>query len=149
VLCRENMIKAYKRVVSNKGAAGIDGVRVEDLMAYSRIHWERICEEILAGRYRPDPVKQVEIPKPGGGVRLLGIPTVMDRMIQQAIVHVLTPIFDPGFSEFSFRFRPGRSAQDAVLVSRAHVESGRRWVVDKELERRGHRFVRYADDFQV
>jgi len=221
VLRRENLKAAYERVVSNGGAGGIDGRSVDDLKEQLRTDWPRIREQLLSGTYRPSPVRKVEIPKSGGGKRTLGIPTVMDRMIQQALSQALTPIFDPTFSEDSYGFRPGRSTQDAVLRAKEHIEAAYRWVVDldleaffdtvnhdvliarvkrrvrdkrvlrlighylragmmegglmsprtegtpqggplspllsnillddldKELERRGHRFVRYADDFQV
>ena len=221
VLRRENLMAAYKRVVRNRGAGGVDGRTVDDLKHQIREDWPVIREQLLSGSYGPSPVRKVEIPKPGGGVRMLGIPTVMDRMIQQALAQVLTPIFDPTFSTDSYGFRPGRSAQQAVLRAREHMAAGYRWVVDldlakffdtvhhdvlmrrvsrrvkdkrvlrligrflragmmesgltsprtrgtpqggplspllsnilldeldKELERRGHRFVRYADDFQV
>jgi RNA-directed DNA polymerase len=218
VLRRENLKEAYRRVVRNKGA---DGRSVDDLEHQIRTDWPRIREQLLSGSYEPSPVRKVEIAKPGGGVRMLGIPTVMDRMIQQAVSQVLTPIFDPTFSEDSYGFRPGRSTHQAVLRAREHMAAGHRWVVDldlarffdtvqhdvlmrrvsrrvkdkrvlrligrflrsgmmeggltsprtkgtpqggplspllsnillddldQELERRGHRFVRYADDFQV
>jgi len=222
VLRRENLMAAYERVVSNGGAGGVDGRTVDDLEHQIREDWPRIREQLSSGSYEPSPVRKVEIPKPGGGgVRMLGIPTVMDRMIQQALRQVLTPIFDPTFSEDSYGFRPGRSTHQAVLRAKDHIEAGYRWVVDldlekffdrvqhdvlmarvarqvkdklvlrligsylragmmegglvsprtegtphgsplspllsnilldeldKELERRGHRFVRYADDFQV
>jgi group II intron reverse transcriptase/maturase len=221
VLRRENVMAAYRRVVRNQGAGGVDGRSVDDLKHQIREDWPQIREALLSGTYKPSPVRKVEIPKPGGGVRMLGIPTVMDRMIQQAILQALTPIFDPTFSADSYGFRPGRSAQRAVLRAREYIAEGRRWVVDldlekffdtvqhdvlmsrvarrvrdkrvlrvigrylragimeggvalprkegtpqggplspllsnilldeldKELERRGHRFVRYADDFQV
>lgn len=221
VLRRENLMAAYKRVVSNGGAGGMDGRSVDDLKHQIREDWPRIREQLLSGSYEPNPVRKVEIPKPGGGVRMLGIPTVMDRMIQQALNQALTPVFDPTFSEDSYGFRPGRSTHQAVLRAKEHIEAGYRWVVDldlekffdrvqhdvlmsrvarrvkdkrvlhligsylragmmegglvsprtegtpqggplspllsnvlldeldKELERRGHRFVRYADDFQV
>lgn len=221
VLRRENLKAAYERVVSNGGAGGVDGRTVDDLKHQIREDWPRIREQLLSGSYEPSPVRKREISKPGGGKRTLGIPTVMDRMIQQALHQVLTPIFDPTFSEDSYGFRPGRSAHQAVLRAKEHIEAGFRWVVDldlekffdtvqhdvlmarvarrvkdkrvlrligrylragmmeaglmsprtegtpqggplspllsnilldeldKELERRGHRFVRYADDFQV
>jgi len=221
VLRHENLMAAYRRVVRNKGAGGVDGRSVDDLKHQIREDWPTIRETLLSGRYEPSPVRKVEIPKHGGGVRVLGIPTVMDRMIQQALLQVLTPIFDPTFSEDSYGFRPGRSTHQAVLRAREHIAAGHRWVVDldlekffdtvnhdvlmarvakrvkdkrvlrvigrylragiieggvmslrregtpqggpispllsnillddldKELERRGHRFVRYADDFQV
>ncbi len=222
VLRRENLMAAYKRVVRNRGAGGVDGRTVDDLEHQIREDWPRIREQLSSGSYEPSPVRKVEIPKPGGGgVRTLGIPTVMDRMIQQALRQALTPIFDPTFSEDSYGFRPGRSTHQAVLRGKEHIEAGYRWVVDldlekffdrvqhdvlmarvarrvkdkmvlrligrylragmmegglmsprtegtpqgsplspllsnilldeldKELEQRGHRFVRYADDFQV
>jgi len=130
-----NMRKAFARVVSNKGAAGVDGMFVADLKACLPEHWPRVKAELLEGRYEPMPVLGVEIPKPAGGVRQLGIPTALDRLIQQALHQVLCPIFDPGFSESSFGFRPGRSAHEAVLRAREHVASGRRWVVDMDLEK--------------
>jgi RNA-directed DNA polymerase len=136
VLRRENMVAAYKRVVRNKGAPGVDGLTVEALAAYLREHWARIREELLSERYRPAPVKRVEIAKPGGkGTRMLGIPTVLDRMIQQALLQVLTPIFDPTFSEESFGFRPGRSTHQAVKRAHEHVVAGHGWVVDMDLEK--------------
>ena len=222
VLRRENLMAAYKRVVRNRGAGGVDGRSVDDLKHQIRTDWPRIREQLLSGTYVPSPVRKVEIPKPGGGgVRMLGIPTVMDRMIQQALQQVLTLTFDPTFSEDSYGFRPGRSTHQAVSRGKEHVVAGHQWVVDldlakffdkvqhdvlmsrvarrvkdkrilcvigrylragimedgvvspraegtpqggplspllsnvllddldKELERRGHRFVRYADDFQV
>jgi RNA-directed DNA polymerase len=130
-----NMRKAYERVVGNKGAAGVDGMSVADLGPYLRACWPRVKEDLLAGRYEPMPVLGVEIPKPSGGVRQLGIPTVLDRLIQQGLHQVLCPIFDPHFSESSYGFRPGRGAHDAVLQAREHVASGRRWVVDMDLEK--------------
>ncbi|MGE5484176.1 MAG: group II intron reverse transcriptase/maturase [Ignavibacteriales bacterium] len=134
VVERENMIAAWKRVKANKGAAGVDGMTVDQLTPYLREHWPRIREELLAGRCVPSPVRGVEIPKPGGrGMRKLGIPTVLDRLIQQALQQVLTPIFDPGFSESSYGFRPGRGAHQAILKARSYVAEGRRWVVDLDL----------------
>ena len=121
ILGRENMMAALRRVVANKGAPGADGMPVEELRAYLVANWPRIKEDLLAGRYRPAPVRGVEIPKPGGGKRLLGIPTVLDRLIQQAMHQVLMPLFDPGFSGSSFGFRPGRSAHQAVLAARSHM----------------------------
>ncbi len=136
VLHRENLVKAYNRVRRNAGAPGVDGMTVDELMPYCRANWARTREELLNRRYHPQPVLKVEIPKPGGkGMRMLGIPTVLDRMIQQAILQVLTPIFDPTFSDSSFGFRPGRSAHDAVLQAREHVSAGYRWVVDMDLEK--------------
>lgn len=135
IVGRANMMAAYQRVMANKGAAGIDRMTVEQLQPYLKEHWPRIREELLEGRYRPQPVRGVEIPKPGGGMRQLGIPTVVDRLIQQAMHQVLMPLFDPGFSKASYGFRPGRSAHDAVLAARAHVAEGRRFVVDLDLEK--------------
>lgn len=136
VLRRENVVKAYERVVSNAGAPGVDGVTVDDLKAHCWTHWPRIREELLSERYQPQPVRRVEIPKPDGkGKRMLGIPTVMDRMIQQALLQVLTPIFDPAFSDCSYGFRPGRSAHQAVLKAKEHIAAGHRWVVDLDLEK--------------
>ncbi|MFH1011239.1 MAG: group II intron reverse transcriptase/maturase [bacterium] len=135
VVERENMWKALQRVERNKGAAGVDGMAVSELREYLRKQWPGIKEELLAGRYQPQPVLRVEIPKMGGGVRKLGIPTAVDRLIQQAILQVLSPIVDPTFSTSSYGFRPGRSAHDAVRVARGHVAEGRRWVVDLDLEK--------------
>jgi RNA-directed DNA polymerase len=135
VVSRRNMAAAYTRVVRNRGAAGIDGMTVDELMPYCRTHWPHIREELLSGRYRPRPVRRVMIPKPGGGERMLGIPTVLDRLIQQALLQVLQPIFDPHFSPDSYGFRPGRSAHDALLRAREHVRAGHRWVVDLDLEK--------------
>lgn len=221
VLERANMERAYRRVVRNGGAPGIDGMGTEELLPYLQDEWEPIKSQLLAGTYRPQPVRQVKIPKPGGGTRTLGIPTVLDRMIQQALHQALTPIFDPSFSDRSYGFRPGRSAHQAIQQAQQYVRAGRRWVVDldlasffdrvnhdvlmarvarkvedprilglirrylqagamidgiatvrregtpqggplspllsnilldgldKELERRGHAFCRYADDFQI
>jgi RNA-directed DNA polymerase len=136
VVGRDNMMAAHRRVLANRGSAGVDEMPVEALMPYLKEHWATIKEELLAGHYEPSPVRSVEIPKPGGkGVRLLGIPTVLDRLLQQALQQVLTPIFDPDFSGSSYGFRPGRSAHQAVLAAQGHVTSGRRWVVDMDLER--------------
>ena len=127
---------ALKQVERNKGAAGVDKMTVEQLRAYLREHWLRIKAELLAGEYQPQPVRKVEIPKPGGkGMRMLGIPTVIDRLIQQALHQVLSPLFEPSFSESSHGFRPNRSAQQAVLKAREYVREGRRWVVDIDLEK--------------
>ena len=135
VVSRENMMRAYARVVGNKGAAGIDRMSVVDLKLFLVEQWPRIREELLADRYQPQAVRGVEIPKPGGGVRLLGIPTAVDRLIQQALHQVLMPLFDPGFSDHSYGFRPGRSAHDAVKAAKAHVAGGLRFVVDMDLEK--------------
>ena len=135
VVARENLLDAYRRVMSNKGAAGVDEMPVERLLPYLREHWAQIKESLLSGTYRPQAVRCVEIPKPNGGVRQLGIPTVLDRLIQQALHQVMSPLFEPGFSESSYGFRPGRSAQQAVSQARAYVAEGRRWVVDMDLEK--------------
>ena len=136
VLRRENLIKAYERVKSNKGAAGVDGMSVEELMPYCRENWEQIKQQLLEGTYKPRAVKRVEIPKPGGkGTRMLGIPVVLDRLIQQAILQVLTPIYDPTFSENSYGFRPGRSAHGAVRKVREYINEGYTWTVDMDLEK--------------
>jgi RNA-directed DNA polymerase len=136
VLRRENLVKAYHKIRANKGAPGIDGMTVDDLKPYLKAHWPRIREQLLSGTYTPQPVKRVDIPKPGGkGVRSLGIPTVLDRFIQQAILQVLNPVFDPHFSESSYGFRPGRGAHDAVLAARQYVEDGYRVMVDIDLEK--------------
>ncbi len=221
ILSRENMLKAWKRVKANKGAPGIDGKSIEEFPKFARNHWDNIRESLLAGTYQPLPVRRVEIPKATGGTRPLGIPTVLDRLIQQAIYQVMMPIFDPNFSDHSYGFRPGRSAHNAVYQIREYIREGYRVAVDmdlskffdtvnhdvlmhrvarkvrdkrvlrligkylragvmvngrlqatrkgvpqggplspllanillddldKELERRGHRFVRYADDFII
>lgn len=221
IVSRENMVRAYKRVLSNKGAPGLDGLGVMDLKTYLEANWTVIRTQLLLGEYYPLPVKKVEIPKAGGGKRELGIPTVFDRLLQQAIHQTLQPMYDPEFSDWSYGFRPGRSAQQAVSQSKSHIQSGNSWVIDmdlskffdevphdrlisklrikimdrrvihlierylragimedglvsqrekgtpqggpispllsnivldeldKELEKRGHRFIRYADDFQI
>jgi RNA-directed DNA polymerase len=203
VVERDNLIRALKQVERNGGSPGIDGMTVEGLAPYLRHHWPRLKEALLRGAYVPQPVKRVEIPKPGGGVRKLGIPTVVDRFIQQAILQVFQPEWDPEFSESSFGFRPGRNAHQAVARAQRYVKEGFSWVVDmdvekffdrvnhdklmnevakrvkdrrvlriirrfleagvlspllanllldkldRELERRGHRFVRYADDCNI
>jgi RNA-directed DNA polymerase len=133
VVCRRNMLAACQRVVRNKGAAGVDGMAVDQLADFCKAHWEGIRDQLLGGTYRPQPVRQVEIPKPGGGVRTLGIPTVLDRMIQQALLQVLTAIFDPTFSQHSYGFRPGRSTHQAVKAARDQIAAGGRWVVDMDL----------------
>jgi len=136
VVERENMRVALRRVEANKGAAGVDGMSTEALRPWLKTHWPRIREELLEGKYEPSPVRKVEIPKPGGkGTRMLGIPTVLDRLIQQALNQAMQPIFDLEFSESSYGFRPGRSAHQAVAAAREHVAGGRRWVVDMDLEK--------------
>ncbi|HQT95527.1 MAG TPA: reverse transcriptase domain-containing protein [Thermoanaerobaculaceae bacterium] len=133
VVARSNMWAALRRVEQNKGAPGADGMRVENLREHLKATWEATRAALLNGVYEPKPVRRVEIPKPGGGQRLLGIPTVEDRLIQQALLQVLQPIFDPTFSEHSYGFRPGRSAHDAVKAAKEHIEAGYDWVVDVEL----------------
>jgi RNA-directed DNA polymerase len=135
IVSRGNMMAAYSRVVGNKGAPGVDDMPVSALKDYLQEQWPRIKEELLAGTYRPQPVRKVDIPKPGGGTRMLGIPTVLDRLIQQAMHQVLGALFDPDFSESSYGFRPGRSAHQAVKAAQKHVASGLRWVVDIDLEK--------------
>lgn len=136
VLSRSNMLQAFNRVVSNKGAAGVDGMTVDELWSYCQQHWERHREELFSGTYRPSPVRKVEIPKPGGkGMRMLGIPTVLDRLIQQALLQVLTRLYDPMFSDSSYGFRPGRSTHQALDRAKEHIASGHRWVVDMDLEK--------------
>ena len=130
VLASDNLARAWKRVKANKGAPGIDGVTVQDWPAHARAHWPALREQTEQGRYRPQAVRRVEIPTPDGGKRMLGIPTVTDRVVQQAIAQVLTPIFDPSFSESSFGFRPGRNAHQAIRQVQAFVTDGRRIAVD-------------------
>lgn len=133
---RENMMEAYRKVVGNKGSAGVDDMTVEDLEAHLTKNWQYIRKALVEGRYIPQPVLRVEIPKPGGkGKRQLGIPTVTDRLIQQALHQVLAPIFDKDFSDHSYGFRPGRSAHQAVEAARGYVAGGKRWVVDMDLEK--------------
>ncbi len=172
---RDNLKAALTRVRHNKGSPGIDGMTVDELVTHLRTHGPRSREALLAGTYQPLPVKRQEIPKKAGGVRLLGIPTGLDRFIQQAVLQVLQPRFDPTFSEHSYGFRPGRSAQQAIAKAQRYVEEGRRYgvvierhegtplggplspllanvlldEVDRELEKRGHAFVRDADDCTV
>ena len=221
ILSESNLMRAWKQVRANRGAAGVDGIAIDDFPVYVREHWPRVKQALLDGTYCPSPAKRVEIPKRSGGKRPLGIPTVLDRLIQQAILQVLQPQFDPGFSEWSFGFRPERSAHDAIKTVRAFITQGYKVIVDvdlskffdrvnhdilmarvarkvkdkrvlrligrylragvmvdgelqatcegvpqggplspllanivlddfdKELEKRGHRFVRYADDFVI
>lgn len=135
ILSRENLLSALKRVERNKGSHGVDGMPVQNLRAHVVEHWETMKMELLSGAYQPQPVRRVEIPKPDGGVRLLGIPTVMDRFIQQAIAQVLSSIYDPTFSDHSYGFRPNRSAHDAVRKTKGFMKEGNRWVVDIDLEK--------------
>ena len=134
-LTRENLQAAWKRVKANKGAAGVDGLDIEQTAQAIRNHWPHIRQQLLAGSYRPSPVRKVMIPKPDGSQRELGIPTVLDRLIQQALLQVLQPLIDPTFSKHSHGFRPGRRAHDAVKAARAYVQSGKRVVVDVDLEK--------------
>lgn len=135
ILSRENMLLALKRVEKNKGSHGVDKMPVQNLRQHLVENWSPIREAILKGTYEPMPVRRVEIPKPDGGVRLLGIPTVTDRLIQQAIAQVLSKIYDPMFSEHSYGFRPNRSAHDAVRKAKDYIQEGYRWVVDIDLEK--------------
>jgi RNA-directed DNA polymerase len=135
VVARENAIEALKRVRRNQGSPGIDGMTVVELTPYLHEHWPAIREQLLAGSYQPSAVKRVLIPKSGGGRRQLGIPTVLDRFIQQLLLQVLQPVFDPTFSEHSHGFRPGRRAHDAIREAQRHVQQGNRWVADMDLEK--------------
>ena len=135
VVSRQNMLDAYHRVVRNAGAAGVDRISVDELDVECKAHWETIRQQLLNGTYEPMPVRAVAIPKPGGGERVLGIPTGMDRMIQQALQQVMTPLFDPNFSDASYGFRKGRSAHGAIARARDHIAAGYRWVVDFDLEK--------------
>jgi RNA-directed DNA polymerase len=132
---RDNVLRALRRVERNRGAPGVDGMLVPELRPWLRLHWNEIRHALDAGTYRPSPVRRVTIPKPDGGERELGVPTALDRLIQQAIAQALTPIFDPAFSPHSYGFRPGRSAHQAVRAARAFVVEGYTWVVDVDLER--------------
>ena len=130
-----NLRRALQRVMSNKGSPGVDGMTVEELPDYLRQHWPALREQLLNGTYRPQPVLRVEIPKPDGGVRKLGIPSVVDRFVQQAVLQVLQERWDPTFSEHSFGFRPGRSTHQAVEHAQQYIAEGYRWVVDIDLEK--------------
>src|SRR5215210_2590494 len=134
-VARKYWLLAVKLEGKNNGSRGRQVLSGKELQEYLREKWELIRAELLVGRYRPTAVRRHEIPKSGGGVRQLGIPTVLDRFIQQAILQVLQPIFDPTFSEFSYGFRPGRRAHDAVCQAQRYIQSGRRWVVDVDLEK--------------
>jgi group II intron reverse transcriptase/maturase len=131
---RPNLLAALKRVRRNKGSPGIDGMTVDELSAHLREHWPRLREQVLAGTYQPAQVKQQLIPKANGGMRKLGIPTVVDRFIQQALLQVLQPMFDPDFSKHSHGFRPGHRAHDAIVEAQGYIQAGRKWVVDVDLE---------------
>ncbi|MEN0006892.1 MAG: reverse transcriptase domain-containing protein, partial [Bacteroidota bacterium] len=130
-----NMRKAYQRVMSNRGSSGIDGMKVESLKGYLQENWERIKDDLLHDAYRPKGVRVVMIPKAQGGERQLGIPTVLDRLIQQALQQVLSPLYEPTFSAHSYGFRPKRNAQQAVQKSQGYVREGKRWVVDLDLSK--------------
>jgi group II intron reverse transcriptase/maturase len=134
-LDRDNLNRAFKRVRSNDGSAGVDGMKTTELLNWLRQNKEELIESLKSGKYKPKPVRRVEIPKPGGGVRQLGIPTVLDRMLQQALVQVLQPIFEPKFSESSYGYRPGRKAQDAERKSKEYYDEGYRTVVDIDLSK--------------
>src|SRR5450756_2343412 len=147
---RKNLKEALRQVRSNKGSGGVDGMTVDKLGDYLKQHWPVIREQLLNGIYEPKPVRRVEIPKPdGGGVRKLGIPTVLDRFVQQAVMQVLQRQWNPTFSQYSYGFRPRRSAHHAVVQAQQYIAQGNGWVVDLDLERRGHRCVRYADDCNI
>lgn len=135
VLRRENLTQALKRVKANKGAPGVDGMNVDEVPNYLKGEWPRIRNELLEATYIPSPVRRKDIPKPGGGSRMLGIPTALDRFIGQAILQVLTPIFDPHFSDHSYGFRPKRSAHMAIKRAQSYIQAGHRWVVDMDLEK--------------
>jgi group II intron reverse transcriptase/maturase len=135
VLERNNMLQALQRVLRNKGSHGVDGMKTDELWGHIKEHWASIKTKLLEGKYNPSPVRRVEIPKPDGGIRLLGIPTVQDRMIQQAIAQVLNKIYEPIFSESSYGFRPNRSAKNAIIKSKEYINEGNRWVVDMDLEK--------------
>jgi RNA-directed DNA polymerase len=135
ILSRGNLMTALKRVEKNKGSHGVDGMSSQDLRFHVYKEWTAMKEALLEGTYEPQPVRRVEIPKSDGGVRLLGIPTVTDRFIQQAISQILSPIYDVTFSEHSYGFRPNRSAHDAVRKAKSYIQEGFRWVVDMDLEK--------------
>ncbi len=135
ILCRDNMMLAYKKVKANKGASGIDGIEVDEVKDYLKENWRDIKEQVQKRKYKPQPVRGVEIPKASGGVRKLGIPSVVDRIIEQAIVQVITPIVEPHFSEYSYGFRPQRRAQQAVLKLLEYFDDGYTYIVDIDLEK--------------
>jgi len=135
VVRKENLEQALKQVVANKGGPGVDGMPVDELKRYLKTHWPDLKAQLLDGRYKPRPIKAVDIPKPGGGTRRLGIPIVLDRLIQQAILQVMVPVYDPTFSPHSFGFRPGRNAHQAVRQAQAYIQEGNNWVVDIDLEK--------------
>ena len=135
VVERNNLWRAFERVMRNKGAAGVDGLTVFEFKQWLQQHWPSVKTALLAGDYMPTAIRKVEIPKPNGGVRTLGIPTVLDRLIQQALLQVLQPEFEPRFSEHSYGFRPGRNAWQAVQRAQGYIKEVRRWVVDLDLEK--------------
>jgi len=135
ILSRENMAQAYKKVKANKGASGVDGISVDEIQGYLKENWPRIRECIQQRKYKPQPVLRVEIPKAAGGVRKLGIPSVVDRIIEQAIVQVITPIVEPHFRDYSYGFRPGRRAQQAVIKLLEYLNDGYAYIVDIDLEK--------------
>ena len=135
ILARENMNRAYKHVTAKKSSAGIDGITVDNVSDYIKENWDSIRNQIRNRKYKPQPVRRVEIPKPNGGVRKLGIPTVMDRVIQQGIVQVISPMCEPLFSEWSYGFRPNRSCEMAVRQMLVYLNEGYEWIVDIDLEK--------------
>ena len=135
ILSRENMALAYKKVKANKGVSGVDGISLDRIQGYLKDNWPSIKERIQKRKYKPQPVLRVEIPKPTGGVRKLGIPSVVDRIIEQAIVQVITPVVEPYFSDYSYGFRPGRRAQQAVIKLLEYLNDGYTYIVDIDLEK--------------
>jgi len=135
VVARSNMQRAYQQLMRNHGAPGVDGMRTEDLKPWLVAHWRSVKQALLDGRYIPQSVRKVDIPKPNGELRTLGVPTVIDRLIQQALHQVMQPLFEPTFSEHSYGFRPNSSAQQAVLRAAQYMREGKRWVVDMDLEK--------------
>jgi group II intron reverse transcriptase/maturase len=135
ILERDNLIRAWERVCANKGAPGVDGMKIDQLWDYLKSHWPQIKQDLLSGAYSPQPVRRKEIPKPDGGIRLLGIPTVLDRLIQQAVHQIIGWIWEPFFSEFSYGFRPGRTAHQAVMQGKRFMIKGYTYVVDMDLSK--------------
>ena len=135
VLARDNMLEAMYKVIRNKGSHGVDNMKADELREHVINTWNTVKSKLLEGKYNPSPVRRVEIPKPDGGIRLLGIPTVQDRMIQQAIAQILNEIYEPIFSKSSYGFRPGRGAKDAIKKSEEYINQGNKWVVDMDLEK--------------
>ena len=135
VLARDNMLEAMYKVIRNKGSHGVDNMKTDELLEHVINTWNTVKSKLLEGKYNPSPVRRVEIPKPDGGIRLLGIPTVQDRMIQQAIAQILNEIYEPIFSKSSYGFRPGRGAKDAIKKSEEYINQGNKWVVDMDLEK--------------